>query len=234
GLFVGSACDQGEVFETLIQKSVDEAEEIADFYDYLEVQPPENYYHLIERELVQTEAQIIDIIRNIIELGKRTNKLVVATGNVHHVEEHEKQYREILIASQKGNPLNRITLPNTSFRTTEEMLELFSFLGEEKAYEIVVTNTNQIAEEIEPISPVKSDLYPPSIEGAEEEIRELTYSTAQSIYGSPLPEIVESRIKKELDSIIGHGFAVIYLISHKLVKKSLIDEIGRASCRERV
>lgn len=223
GLYVGSACDQGEVFETLIQKSVDEAEEIADFYDYLEVQPPENYYHLIERELVQTEAQIIDIIRNIIELGKRTNKLVVATGNVHHVEEHEKQYREILIASQKGNPLNRITLPNTSFRTTEEMLELFSFLGEEKAYEIVVTNTNQIAEEIAPISPVKSDLYPPSIEGAEEEIRELTYSTAQSIYGSPLPEIVESRIKKELDSIIGHGFAVIYLISHKLVKKSLID-----------
>lgn len=223
GLFIGSACDQGEIFETLIQKSVDEAEEIADFYDFLEVQPPENYYHLIEREIVQTEAQIIDIIRNIIELGKRTNKIVVATGNVHHIEDHEKQYREILIASQKGNPLNRVTLPNTPFRTTNEMLDLFSFLGEEKAYEIVVKNPNQIAEEIERISPIKSDLFTPSIEGAEEEIRELTYNTAQSIYGNPLPEIVEARIKKELDSIIGHGFAVIYLISHKLVKKSLID-----------
>ncbi|MEI3604633.1 PolC-type DNA polymerase III [Pseudogracilibacillus sp. SE30717A] len=223
GLLVGSACDHGEVFETLTQKSIDETEEVAEFYDYLEVQPPENYSHLLDREIVQSEAQIIDVIRNIIELGKRTNKLVVATGNTHYIEEHEKQYREILIASQKGNPLNRVTLPNTPFRTTEEMLDAFEFLGKEKAYELVVTNSNLIADKIDKISPIKSDLYTPSIDGAEEEVRRLTYENAESIYGSPLPEIVESRIKKELDSIIGHGFAVIYLISHKLVKKSLLD-----------
>src|SRR5699024_4922731 len=123
---------------------------------------------------------------------------------------HEKQYLKILIASQKGNPLNRVTLPNTPFRTTNEMLHAFSFLDEETAKEIVITNSITIADEIESISPVKEDLYTPSIEGAEEEIKRLTYGNAEAIYGSPLPEIVENRIEKELKSIIGHGFAVIY------------------------
>ena len=163
------------------------------------------------------------MIRNIVELGERTGKPVVATGNVHHLEEYEKIYREILIASQKGNPLNRITLPNTPFRTTDEMLELFQFLGEEKSFEVVVTNTNKIADLIENISPLKKDLYTPTIEGADEIIRKLSYENAEAIYGKPLPEIVEKRLEKELDSIIGHGFAVIYYISHKLVKKSLDD-----------
>ncbi|MBO1003771.1 PolC-type DNA polymerase III [Pseudogracilibacillus auburnensis] len=223
GILVGSACDQGEIFETLMQKSVDEAEEVAQFYDYLEVQPPENYGHLIERELIQTEAQILDIIRNILELGKRTDTLVVATSNAHYIDEHEKMYRQILIASQKGNPLNRVTLPNTPFRTTDEMLQLFTFLGEEKAKEIVMTNSQKVAAKIERISPIKEDLYTPSIEGAEEEVRNLSYQNAEAIYGKPLPEIVDARLQKELNSIIGHGFAVIYLISHKLVKKSLLD-----------
>ena len=223
GILVGSACDDGEVFETLLQKSISEAEEVAEFYDYLEIQPPENYSHLIEREVVQTEAQILDVINNIVELGNRTNKPVVATGNVHYIEEHEKLYREILIASQKGNPLNRVTLPNTPFRTTDQMLEAFYFLGEEKAYEVVVTNSNKIADMIERIAPLKKDLYTPTIEGAEETVRQLSYETAEKIYGKPLPELVEARLEKELDSIIGHGFAVIYLISHKLVKKSLLD-----------
>lgn len=223
GLLVGSACDDGEVFDTLMLKSVDEAMQVAEFYDYLEVQPPESYYHLIEREVIQNEAQILDILRNVVEIGKRLDKLVVATGNVHHIDETEKLYRQILIASQKGNPLNRITLPNMSYRTTTEMLEMFSFLGSEKAEEIVITNTQKISDKIEEIAPLKDTLYTPSIEGAEEDIRNLTYNTATSIYGSPLPEIVEKRITKELDSIIGHGFAVIYLISHKLVKKSLLD-----------
>lgn len=223
GLLVGSACDDGEVFDTLMLKSVDEAMQVAEFYDYLEVQPPESYYHLIEREVIQNEAQILDILRNVVEIGKRLDKPVVATGNVHHINETEKLYRQILIASQKGNPLNRITLPNMSYRTTTEMLEMFSFLGSEKAEEIVITNTQKISNKIEEIAPLKDTLYTPSIEGAEEDVRNLTYNTATSIYGSPLPEIVESRITKELDSIIGHGFAVIYLISHKLVKKSLLD-----------
>ena len=223
GILVGSACEEGEVFETLLQKSLDDAEEVAQFYDYLEIQPPENYYPLIEREVVQTEAQILDVIRNIVELGERLGKPVVATGNVHYIETHEKLYREILIASQKGNPLNKITLPDTPFRTTDEMLDIFKFLGEEKAYEVVVENTNKIADQIDDISPVKEDLYTPKIEGADEIIRKLSYENAEAIYGKPLPDIVEARLEKELDSIIGHGFAVIYLISHKLVKKSLQD-----------
>lgn len=223
GLLVGSACDQGEVFDTLMQKSIEEAEDVADFYDYLEVQPPENYAHLIERELLQHEGQIVEIIENIVELGKRMNKIVVATGNVHYLESHEKMFREILIASQKGNPLNRVTLPKTGFRTTTEMIELFDFLGKETAREIVVSNSNLIADKVENIAPLKKDLYTPSIEGAEDEVRNLTYGNAEALYGSPLPELVEQRIEKELNSIIGHGFAVIYLISHKLVKKSLID-----------
>lgn len=223
GLLIGSACDQGELFETMMQKSEDEAEKVAEFYDYIEVQPPENYIHLIEKELVQNEAQILDIVKKLVHLGEKMNKPVVATGNVHYLEETDKQYREILIASQAGNPLSRHTLPDTPFRTTDEMLECFRFLGEDKAYEIVVENTRQLADRLEAVSPIKDGLFAPTIEGAEQEMRELCYTRAKEIYGDPLPEIVEERLEKELKSIIGNGFAVIYLISHKLVKKSLED-----------
>ncbi|WP_164215489.1 PolC-type DNA polymerase III [Virgibacillus sp. YIM 98842] len=223
GILVGSACDQGEVFETMMQKSAEEAENTAQFYDYIEVQPPANYAHLIEKDLVQNEAQILDIIRKLVEMGERMDKPVVATGNVHYLEEHDKLYRQILVSSQAGNPLNRHTLPDTPFRTTNEMLDAFQFLGEEKAKEIVVTNTNKVADEIDAISPVKDGLFTPNIDGADQEIRDLCYSRAKYIYGDPVPKIVVDRLEKELESIIGHGFAVIYLISHKLVKKSLDD-----------
>ncbi|RLL45348.1 PolC-type DNA polymerase III [Oceanobacillus piezotolerans] len=223
GLLIGTACDKGEVFETMMQKSAEEAEQVAQFYDYIEVQPPANYVHLLEKELVQNEAQVLDIISKLVALGERLEKRVVATGNVHYLEERDKIYRQILIKSQAGNPLNRQTLPDTPFRTTEEMMEAFRFLGEEKAHEIVVTNTNALADEMEEISPVKHDLYTPNIEGAEQEIRDLSYNRAKSIYGEPVPKIVVDRLEKELDSIIGNGFAVIYLISQKLVKKSLVD-----------
>ena len=223
GLLIGSACDQGEVFETMMQQSSDDAENIAEFYDYIEVQPPANYAHLIEKGLVQNEAQILDIIQKLVALGKKINKPVVATGNVHYIEKHEKQYRQILIASQAGNPLNRHRLSDTPFRTTNEMQEAFSFLGKEVAEEIVVTNSQGIANNIENISPIKDSLYTPTIEGADKEIRDLCYSRAKSIYGEPIPSIVIERLDKELSSIIKHGFAVIYLISHKLVKKSLDD-----------
>ncbi|SEQ57203.1 DNA polymerase III catalytic subunit, PolC type [Virgibacillus subterraneus] len=223
GILVGSACDKGEVFETMMQKSADEAEKAAEFYDYIEVQPPANYAHLIEKDLVQNEAQILDIISKLVDLGNRVNKNVVATGNTHYIDEHDKLYRQILIASQAGNPLNRQTLPDTPFRTTNEMIDSFNFLGEEKAHEIVVTNTNNLADEIEELSPVKDGLYTPTIEGADQEMRDLCYNRAKHIYGDPVPQIVVERLEKELSSIIGHGFAVIYLISHKLVKKSLDD-----------
>ncbi|ASK63490.1 PolC-type DNA polymerase III [Virgibacillus phasianinus] len=223
GILIGSACDKGEVFETMMQKSKEEAEKVAEFYDYIEVQPPGNYAHLIEKELVQNEAQIFDIISNLVDMGKRMNKLVVATGNVHYVSDHEKLYRQILISSQNGNPLARQTLPDTPFRTTNEMMDCFPFLNDETKEEIVITNTGKLADSIEEISPVKDDLFTPTIEGAEQEIRDLSYNRAKTIYGEALPDIVVERLEKELNSIIGHGFAVIYLISHKLVKKSLDD-----------
>ncbi|WP_227935844.1 PolC-type DNA polymerase III [Alkalihalobacillus deserti] len=224
GLLIGSACDKGEVFEGMMQKSPEEVEEIAKFYDYLEVQPLANYQHLLERELVKNEESLQEIVSNIIELGGKLNKPVVATGNAHYLDEEDYIYRKILIASQGGaNPLNKQTLPEVHFRTTDEMLEAFTFLGEEKAKEIVVTNTQKVANLIEEIHPIPDQLYTPKIEGADEEVRAMSYNRARSIYGEDLPEIVEARIEKELKSIIGHGFAVIYLISHKLVKKSLID-----------
>ncbi|PAE16439.1 PolC-type DNA polymerase III [Virgibacillus sp. 7505] len=223
GLIISSGCDKGEVFEAMMQKSKEDAAEAAAFYDVIEVQPPANYYHLIEKELVQNEAHLFDILRNLVELGEDLDKPVVATGNVHYIEEHEKQYRNILIKTQNGNPLSRQTLPDVHFRTTAEMLACFDFLPSEKAKEIVVTNTKKVSDMMEDVKPVKEDLYTPNIDGAEDEMRQMSYDRARSIYGDTLPEIVEKRIEKELKSIIGHGFAVIYLISHKLVKKSLED-----------
>ncbi|EMT46863.1 PolC-type DNA polymerase III [Anoxybacillus flavithermus] len=224
GILVGSGCDKGELFEAMMQKGMEEAEKIAPFYDFLEVHPPEVYAPLIEMEYVRDEAAVKEIITNIVELGERLGIPVVATGNVHYVNKEDKIYRKILIHSQSGgNPLNRHELPNVHFRTTNEMLEAFSFLGEQKAKEIVVTNTNKIAHLIGEVKPIKDELYTPKIEGADEEIRRMSYERAKSIYGDPLPDIVEKRLEKELKSIIGHGFAVIYLISHKLVKKSLDD-----------
>ncbi|RBW69880.1 PolC-type DNA polymerase III [Bacillus taeanensis] len=224
GIIVGSACDKGEVFEAMMQKTPEEAEEVAKFYDYLEVQPPSNYYHLIEKELVRDELALREITTNIINLGEKLNKPVVATGNVHYLNPEDYVYRQILIASQGGaNPLNKQTLPQVHFRTTDEMLECFSFLDDETAEKIVVTNPQYIADMIDEVKPIPDDLYTPKIEGADDEIRQMSYSMARRIYGEDLPEIVEARIEKELKSIIGHGFAVIYLISHKLVKKSLDD-----------
>lgn len=224
GILVGSACDRGEVFEGMMQKGPEEVEEIARFYDYLEVQPKQVYAHLLEMELVRDNKALEDIIKNITLLGEKLEIPVVATGNVHYLNETDKIHRKILVNSQGGaNPLNRHKLPDVHFRTTNEMLDAFAFLGTEKAKEIVVTNTNKIADMIETIKPIKDDLYTPRIEGADEEVREMSYARAKSIYGDPLPEIVEARLEKELKSIIGHGFAVIYLISHKLVKKSLDD-----------
>lgn len=224
GLIIGSACDKGEVFEAVMQKSIEEVEEVAKFYDYLEVHPKEVYSHLIERELVRDEWNLEDIIRKLVKVSRKLDIPLVATGNVHYLDENDAIFRQVLIGSQGGaNPLNRTKLPKVHFRTTNEMLDAFEFLGEETAHELVVTNSLKVADMIEDVKPIKDDLYTPKIEGADEEVRELSYTMAESIYGTPLPEIVEARIEKELKSIIGHGFAVIYLISHKLVKKSLDD-----------
>ncbi len=224
GILIGSACDKGEVFEGMMQKSPEEVEKIAEFYDYLEVHPKAVYQPLIEMEFIKDEKSLEEIIGNIVKLGEKLDIPVVATGNVHYLNPNDKIYRKILINSQGGaNPLNRHQLPDVHFRSTNEMLDAFAFLGEEKAKEIVVHNTNKIADMIDNVKTIKDDLYTPKIEGAEDEMKNLSYTMARKIYGDPLPEIVEARLEKELASIIGNGFSVIYLISHKLVKKSLYD-----------
>jgi len=224
GLLIGSGCSNGEVFETMMNKSPEEAEKVARFYDYIEVQPKAVYAPLIERNVVRDEWTIEDIIRKLVKLGKKMDKPVVATGNVHYLDPNDAMFRQILIGSQGGaNILNKSKLPEVHFRTTDEMLKEFDFLGPDLAKEIVVTNTQKVADMIDDVKPIKDDLYTPKIEGSDDEVTNLTYEMAHRIYGEELPEIVKARIEKELKSILGHGFGVIYLISAKLVKKSLAD-----------
>ena len=224
GLIIGSACSKGEIFEAMMQKGVEEAKKRAKFYDYIEIMPKPVYAPLIEAELVKNNEDMEDIIQNLVKIGDELNKPVVATGNVHYIDEEEAIYRKILINSMGGaNPLNRYSLPDVQFRTTNEMLEEFAFLGKDVAQKVVVDNTNLIADMIEEVVPVKKDLYTPKIEGSEDEITNLSYTEAHRLYGEELPEIVVKRIEKELKSINGNGFSVIYLISQKLVHKSLQD-----------
>ncbi|RGW13707.1 PolC-type DNA polymerase III [Enterococcus asini] len=224
GLLVGTACDKGEVFVAMMQKGAEAARELAKFYDYIEIMPKAVYAPLIEQELVKDESDLEEIIKNLITIGKELGKPVVATGNVHYLNEEDGVYRKILVNSMGGaNPLNRHSLPDVHFRTTDEMLTAFQFLGPELAKEVVVENPNKIVDMCDTIIPVKDKLYTPKIPGSEQEITDLSYNRARELYGDPLPEIVEKRLKKELDSIIGNGFSVIYLISQKLVHKSNED-----------
>ena len=223
GILVGTACDEGELFTAVMQRDQSEVEKIAKYYDFIEVQPPKLYQDLIDRELIRDTETLYEIYDRILTAGESTGIPVIATGNAHYLFEHDAIARKILIASQPGNPLNRSTLPEAHFRTTDEMLDEFHFLGEDKAYDIVVKNTNELADRIEKVIPIKDQLYTPRMEGANEEIRELSYTNAKKLYGDDLPQIVIDRLEKELDSIIGNGFSVIYLISQRLVKKSLDD-----------
>ena len=178
------------------------------------------YQTLIDDDLIKDEDELHEIIQNIYKLGKELNKPVVATGDSHYVEPHEAIYRKILLAAQKSNPNRNKKLPDLHFYSTQEMLDAFSFLGEDVAKEIVIENTNKLADQIEEIAPIKSGLYPPHIENADQEMKDLTYNKAYELYGKPLPKIVEDRIELELNSIISNGYAVIYLISQRLVAKS--------------
>lgn len=225
GLLIGSACANGEVFTAMMQKGYGVAKEKAKYYDYLEVQPKPLYEPLIEQELVKDEANLEEIISNMIDLAHELQIPIVATGDVHYMNKEDAIYRKILIHSQGGaNSLNRLhKLPDAHFRTTDEMLDDFSFLDEKTAKEIVIDNPTKLADEIDDISPVKDKLYTPNMPGANEQIRELALNKAHDWYGDPLPELVQARLDKELKSIIGNGFAVIYLIAQKLVFKSNKD-----------
>lgn len=224
GLLIISGCEKGEFFETVLNKSVEEAEEVAEFYDVLEIQPLTMYMHLVEKGLVGSVQELETALRKVCEIGFKLGKPVVATGNVHYLEPRDKIYRDITIHGITGfSPLKDIRKPDAHFRTTEEMLEEFQFLGEEKAYEVVVKNTSELADSFEELELFPDKLFTPILDGADEEIRNTCYDTAKSIYGEDLPEVVVQRLEKELEPIIKYGFSANYLISERLVKKSNRD-----------
>ncbi|SFX31910.1 DNA polymerase-3 subunit alpha [Thermoactinomyces sp. DSM 45891] len=220
GLLIGSGCEQGELYECALNKAPEEVEEVAKFYDYLEVQPIEVNQHLVEKGLVESTERLKEANRLIVRLGEKLNKPVVATSNAHYIQPEEAVHRTILHMSQPGKPVS--TSP-AYLRTTDEMLQGFSYLGDEKAREIVLTNPQKVAEQVESFQPFPDDLFAPKLEGAEEELRESCYLKAKEWYGDPLPEVVSSRLERELDSIIGNEFAVIYIIARRLVMKSNED-----------
>ena len=222
GLILGSACEAGELYQAIeLGRTDEEIEEIAQDYDYLEIQPIGNNQFLIRNGIVKDEEGLRDINRKIVEIGEKLNKPVVATCDVHFMDPQDEIYRRILEAGQKYDDAdNQAPL---YLRTTEEMLEEFKYLGEEKAYEVVVTNTNKISDMCDQISPISPEKCPPHIPGCEQTIKDIAYNKAHELYGDPLPELVQTRLDKELDSIISNGFSVMYIIAQKLVWKSNED-----------
>ena len=222
GLILGSACEAGELYRAIIiGKNDEELEEIANDYDYLEIQPIGNNMFMVRNETVKDVEELKDINRKIVALGEKLQKPVVATCDVHFMDPQDEIYRRILMAGQGYDDADEQA--PLYLRTTDEMLAEFEYLGEEKAYEVVVTNTNKIADMCEKISPISPEKCPPYIEGCEETIKEIAYSKAYELYGNPLPEIVQARLDKELNSIITNGFSVMYIIAQKLVWKSNED-----------
>ena len=235
GLLIGSSCYKSEVFEACLNSSDEKLDEVLSFYDYIEIQPLEDYQHLIARGTVANQDNLIASLKRLIKHAKKLGKIVVATGDVHFTDPEDKIYRDVFIANptiglnhtphplcDRRNP--RAITPNCYLRTTAEMLDSFSqWLPMDEAKEYVVTNTNIIADQIDEILPIHDKLYTPSIEGADENLTSLCYKTAHEWYGETLPEIVEKRLERELGSIIKHGFGVIYYIAHRLVKKSNED-----------
>ncbi len=225
GLIIGSACEAGELFSAVTAGETDEKLcKIAEFYDYLEIQPLGNNEYMKRSDdfpNVNTDEDLMEFNKKIVELGEMTGKPVCATCDVHFIDPEGAEFRKILM-HYKGFSDADFQAP-LYFRTTEEMLEEFDYLGEEKAYEVVVTNTNLIADMIEPVRPIPVTKCPPEIDGAEEGIVNDSYRKAREIYGENLPEVVEERLKKELYSITTYGFSVMYRIAQELVRKSLSD-----------
>lgn len=222
GLIIGSACEAGELIAAYLDGADGEKlEEIASFYDYLEIQPVGNNEFLVRQGRVKDLESLRQMNRDIIQLGARIGKPVAATGDVHFLEPGDGLFRKILLAGQGYDDIDQQS--PLYFKTTGEMLDEFLYLGEEKAREVVITTPKMIVESIEEIKPMPNDFFPPKIDGAEEQISSMSWEKAAAIYGDPLPELVVRRVEKELNSIISNGYAVLYLIAHKLVRKSNED-----------
>lgn len=224
GLILGSACEAGELVRSMVQKQLpyEQLLKIASYYDYLEIQPLTNNQFLVREGLVQDEEGLRNINRTIIRLADELGKMTVATCDAHFLNPEDKIYREILMTGKGFKDAQY--QPDLYFRTTDEMLKEFSYLGEDRAREVVITNPNKINDMIDDVRPVpKETLYFPQIAGSSEALKKMCYDKAHQIYGDPLPQIVEDRLTEEFTSILGHGFGVLYYIAHKLVKHSNDD-----------
>ncbi len=222
GLILGSACEAGELYRAIVAgKSEEEIEQIAKDYDYLEIQPIGNNRFMVRNGTVPDEQALEEINKRIVMLGEKLGKLVVATCDVHFMDPQDEIYRRILMAGQGYDDADEQA--PLYLRTTNEMIEEFKYLGLDKAYEVVVTNTNKIADLCENISPISPEKCPPHIEGCEKQIEDIAMTKAKELYGEELPTIVKERLDKELQSIIKNGFSVMYIIAQKLVWKSNED-----------
>ena len=220
GLVLGTACEAGELFKAVMSGASDgEIDEIVSMYDFVEIQPIMNNIFLVNKGILKSKEDLVEINKKLVEIGKRNNKIICATGDVHFLDEDDSQTREILMSGQGYSDAS--DQPPLYFKSTDEMLKDFSYLGEDLCREVVINGPNLIADSIEDIRPIPDGTFPPIIEGSDEMLKEITRKTAFEKYGNPLPEVVEQRLDRELNSIISNGYAIMYIISQKLVERSL-------------